>query len=332
MAKIVLGLGTSHTPMLLASDETLLRFEETDQTIKHRDKEGKPATYAELLERADPKMAAMVAPAELVARQNKARAAIAHVANTLAGAKLDALIVMGDDQDESYLEDCRPTFAVYYGDTILNSNEQHENYRQRFPEWYVKNRQGFFEDAAPRAYPVDAKLALHLIDWLMEHGFDPASSKCLPKGEGEGHAVAYVHRRVMNDGNPVPVVPVFLNTYFAPNQPRPRRCYELGRAIRQAVETYPADTRVGIIASGGLSHFLVDEDFDRAILKACAEKDAKFLQTLPWAKLHAGSSEILNWVGIAGACEHLDLNWFEYVPGYRTPAGTGTGLSFASWM
>jgi 3-O-methylgallate 3,4-dioxygenase len=36
-------------------------------------------------------------------------------------------------------------------------------------------------------------------------------------------------------------------------------------------------------------------------------------------------------VGIAGACEHLDLNWFEYVPGYRTPAGTGTGLSFASW-
>jgi hypothetical protein len=31
------------------------------------------------------------------------------------------------------------------------------------------------------------------------------------------------------------------------------------------------------------------------------------------------------------AVEHLDLNWFEYVPGYRTPAGTGTGLSFASW-
>jgi hypothetical protein len=38
-----------------------------------------------------------------------------------------------------------------------------------------------------------------------------------------------------------------------------------------------------------------------------------------------------NWVGVAGAVEHLDLNWFEYVPDYRTPAGTGTGLSFASW-
>ena len=57
MAKIVLGLGTSHTPMLLASDETLQRFVETDQKIKHRDKEGRPVTYGELLEKADPKMA-----------------------------------------------------------------------------------------------------------------------------------------------------------------------------------------------------------------------------------------------------------------------------------
>jgi len=331
MAKIVLGLGSSHTPMLLAADETLPRFAETDQKIKHRDKEGRPATYAELLEKADPKMAAMVAPAELVARQNKVRAAMARISKTLSAAKLDTLVVMSDDQDEAYLEDARPTFAIYYGDTILNSNEQHEQYHKRFPEWYVKNRQGFFEDTAPRAYPVDAKLALHLIDWLMEHGFDPASSKRMREGEGEGHGMAYVHRRLMDANNPIPIVPVFLNTYFPPNQPRPRRCYALGEAIRKAVEAFPGDARIGIIASGGLSHFLVDEDFDRAILKACADKDAGFLQNLPRNKLHAGSSEILNWVGVAGACEHLDLDWFEYVPGYRTPAGTGTGLSFASW-
>jgi len=331
MAKIVLGLGSSHTPMLLASDETLPRFLETDQKIKHRDKEGRPATYTELLEKADPKMAAMVAPAELVARQNKVRAAMAHLSKTLSGANLDALIVMSDDQDEAYLEDARPTFAVYYGETILNSNEQHAQYRQRFPEWYVKNRQAFFEETKPREYPVDAKLALHLIDHLMEHGFDPASSKCMRKGEGEGHGMAYVHRRLMDGKKPIPIVPVFLNTYFPPNQPRPRRCYELGQAICRAVESYPADARVGVIASGGLSHFLVDEDFDRAILKACTDKDAKFLQNLPRNKLHSGSSEILNWVGVAGAVEHLDLEWFEYVPGYRTPAGTGTGLSFATW-
>src|ERR1700684_77900 len=106
MAKIVLGLGTSHTPMLLASDETLPRFLETDQTIRHRDKDGRPVTYGELLEAADPKLAHMVAPEHLVARQNIARAAMRRIRQTVGAAGLDALIVMGDDQNESYRDDC----------------------------------------------------------------------------------------------------------------------------------------------------------------------------------------------------------------------------------
>ena len=135
----------------------------------------------------------------------------------------------------------------------------------------------------------------------------------------------------MDPDKPVPIVPVLLNTYFPPSQPRPARCYAFGQALRKAVESFPADIRVGIAASGGLSHFLVDEDLDRAILKALADKDADFLKRIPRHKLHAGSSEILNWVALGGALEPLDLTWFEYVPGYRTPAGTGTGLSFAAW-
>ena len=136
MARIVLGLGTSHTPMLLASDETLERFVETDQKIKHRDKEGRPVTYGELLEKADPKMAHLVAPANLVARQNVARGAIKRLAQTLANSNLDALIVMGDDQNESYLEDCRPAIAVYFGETIRNDNKQHGTY-SHLPEWFI---------------------------------------------------------------------------------------------------------------------------------------------------------------------------------------------------
>jgi len=331
MATIVLGLGTSHTPMLLASDETLPRFLETDQTIRHRDKEGNPVTYAELADKADPRLAEMTKPDQLVARQNIARAAGRRLTQVLSNARLDALVVLGDDQNESYKEDCRPAFAIYYGDMIRNSNEQHESYRARFPEWYVQNRQAFFERDAPRDYPVHAALATHLIESLMDANFDLAASQCLPKGEGEGHAMAYVHRRVMDEASPIPVVPIFLNTYYPPNQPRPRRVFEFGQALRQGVESFPGAARVGVAASGGLSHFLVDEEFDRAILRACADKDAAFLKSLPRNKLHAGSSEILNWVGLAGAVEHLDLTWFEYVPGYRTPAGTGTGLSFATW-
>jgi 3-O-methylgallate 3,4-dioxygenase len=330
MAKIVFGAGTSHTPMLLASDETLPRFLETDQKIKHRDKDGRSVTYGDLLEKADPKLAHMVAPEHLVARQNVARDASKHLRQAIAAARLDALIVIGDDQNESYLEDCRPAFAVYCGETIRNANAQHTTY-SHYPEWYIKNRAGFFEPEKPRDYPVHAPLALHLIGALMQAEFDLASSKRLREGDGEGHAIAYVHRHVLESENPVPVVPMFINTYFEPNRPWPKRCYKFGQAIKHAVESFPGDARIGVLASGGLSHFLVDEVLDRALLKALGDKDAAFLQNLPWNKLHAGSSEILNWVAIAGALEQLDLNWFEYVPGYRTPAGTGTGLSFATW-
>src|SRR5207249_10001091 len=133
-------------------------------------KDGRPVTYGDLLEKADPKLADMVAPAHLVARQNVARAAMQRLRTTLANIRLDALIVMGDDQDESYKDDCRPAFAIYYGETIRNSNEQHENCRARYPEWYVKNRQGFFDDSAPRDYPIHSDLAVYLIESLMDRG------------------------------------------------------------------------------------------------------------------------------------------------------------------
>jgi 3-O-methylgallate 3,4-dioxygenase len=45
----------------------------------------------------------------------------------------------------------------------------------------------------------------------------------------------------------------------------------------------------------------------------------------------SGSSEIRNWICLAGAVTALDLDWVSYTPGYRTPALTGTGLCFASF-
>jgi hypothetical protein len=80
-----------------------------------------------------------------------------------------------------------------------------------------------------------------------------------------------------------------------------------------------------------ISHFLVDEEFDRAILAALAGKDRGVLENLPRNKLHAGSSEVFNWAAVGGAAEAIALDWSEYVPGYRTPAGTGTGMTFATW-
>jgi len=57
MAKLVLGIGTSHTPMLNAPAEDWPRFIDRDEVRDFLDKEGHPSTYHELLQRAEPHVA-----------------------------------------------------------------------------------------------------------------------------------------------------------------------------------------------------------------------------------------------------------------------------------
>jgi len=327
MAELVLGIGTSHTPMLNASAEDWPRFIDRDAVRDFLDKEGQPANYEELLHRAEPHVAAELTPKRFAARHAEAQAGVAHLRDAVRRAELDALIVIGDDHKEIYQDDSLPSFVVYRGKTIRNVPLNGFS----GPDWARRATARYYEEKEPRAYPVESGLALHLITSLVDREFDPVSSDALPDGKGEGHAFAFVRKRLMED-EALPVVPVFINTYFPPNQPTPRRCYKLGQAIREAVESYPGDARIGIVGSGGLSHFVVDEHLDRGVLDACARKDAEMLQSLPRHKLNSGSSEIRMWICVAGAAEHLDFAWSRYVPGYRTPAGSGTGLGFALWL
>jgi hypothetical protein len=261
-----------------------------------------------------------------VARHQAVEGAMSRLGDFLREARLDALIVVGDDQDELYHSGNMPGMLVYYGETIPNVPLGPEF---KGPEWARRATARWFEEKEPRDYPVDAALARHLIDQLIDREFDIAASDACPQGEGEGHAIGFVHKRIMKDL--VPIVPICINTYYPPNQPTPRRCYKLGQAIRAAVESYPGDQRVGIVGSGGLSHFVVDEALDRGFIDMMRRKDAAGIQAFPREKLNSGSSEIRNWICVAGAVEHLSLEWSHYEPGYRTPAGTGTGLGFAFW-
>ena len=126
-------------------------------------------------------------------------------------------------------------------------------------------------------------------------------------------------RRLISRLLAVPLIPVLLNTYYPPNTPTPARCYQLGQALRRAVEHSTEDLRVAVIASGGLSHFVVDETFDRALLDALRRKDAAFFRNAPLSKLMSGSSEIRNWICMAGAAGPLEMVWSSYVPGYGRP-------------
>jgi Catalytic LigB subunit of aromatic ring-opening dioxygenase len=330
MARIVLGMGTSHTPMLNAPPTDWPRFIERDSRRTNLlDIEGRLTSYDEQLKHAPAGITGEIAPERMQARHGAVQGAIARCGEFLRDAKLDALIVCGDDQEELYQHDNMPGILVYYGDSIRNVPLA----PMAEPTWGWRASARWHEEKVPRDYPVDTKLAHHLIGELIEHEFDVAASNGIEEGMGEGHAIGFVHRRVMQDvaQKIVPVVPVCINTYYPPNQPTPRRCYKLGQAIRAAVESYPADIRVGIIASGGLSHFVVDEALDRGFLDMLKRNDGEAIRNLPRRLLNSGSSEIRNWICVAGAVEHLSLEWSLYEPGYRTPAGTGTGLGFAFW-
>jgi 3-O-methylgallate 3,4-dioxygenase len=333
VANIVFGAATSHTPMLNSAAEEWPLFEEIDRRRAHLHKDGRPATYDDLLAVAPASLRAEIAPEKLAWRHGEAMAALSRLRDELVGARLDAVIVVGDDQKEIYHDDVMPSVLVYRGETIPNvpnrTGTQSTDWGTR-PAWAMRASARYYEEKETRHYAVDAKLANHLIGALVDREFDVASANALPEGEGEGHAFGFVHQRLLKYA-PMPIVPVFLNTYYPPNQPSPRRCYKLGQAIREAIESYTDGMRVGVVASGGLSHFTVDEALDGEIIRAIREKDAGALQGLPREQLNSGSSEIRNWICAAGALEHLDLRWANYYPGYRTPAGTGTGLGFAAW-
>src|ERR1700724_1552419 len=327
MAQLVLGIGTSHTPMLNAPPTDWPRFYERDSKRTNLlDTEGRLTSYEEQLKHAPAGISAEIAPERMQARHAAVEGAMARLGDYLREARLDTLVVGGDDPGGLYPPDHKPGMLVYYGETIPNVPLGADF---KGPEWARRATARWYEEKEPREYPVDASLARHLIDELIDAEFDIAASDATPQGEGEGHAIGFVHKRIMKDV--VPIVPICINTYYPPNQPTPRRCYKLGQAIRAAVESYPGDQRVGIVGSGGLSPFVVDEALDRGLIDMMRRKDAAAIQALPREKLNSGSSEIRNWICVAGAVEHLSLEWSLYEPGYRTPAGTGTGLGFAFW-
>jgi hypothetical protein len=326
MARLVAAFGSSHSPMLAARAEDWNGgFLGRDRSRAHVDLDGNPCRYDELLANAPADALDRIAPDLLAERHAVVQASIARLAGDIAAAKLDALIVVGDDQEELFDQSNMPAIGIYYGETIRNAGQG----LIEGDDWMARARRRYLEQAALVEHPCHPTLARHLIEALQRDGFDISVMRRVPEGKYEGHAYSYVHRFCMTNGV-VPIVPVFLNAYFPPNQPTPARCFALGEALAAAVAELPGDQRVGIMASGGLSHFVVDEAFDRALLEALRRRDAAFFRTAPLAKLQSGSSEIRNWICLAGASGAMDAAWTSYAPGYRTPALTGTGLAFAS--
>ena len=237
-----------------------------------------------------------------------------------------SLIMMGDDEDENIKGDNRPAMLVYYGDSY------HLIPRATPPgadEMARLSAAAWGDEEGDR--PTHAAMGLHLVQRLIEAEFDVASANVQKAGEGMAHGFGFMLDRMM-PGMSVPFVPIILNVHTPPNQPTPKRMYDFGRAVRDAVRAWPGDERVAVFASGGLSVGIVDEEMDRLALAGMAERDTAKLAMLPRTWPQGSQGEVLCWIAAAGASDHLQMDLLEYIPGYRSPAGTGCGLAFARWQ
>ncbi|MDQ1628197.1 MAG: hypothetical protein QOI54_1941 [Actinomycetota bacterium] len=316
MATIVLGLGTSHGSQVSLTPQWWGKHGELDR---------KRTRYEELVKEVGDGLAHELTPDVWQRKYDAVQEAVRVVGLELQAANLDAVIVVGDDQAELFSEESMPAVAIYWGDKITDiPRDMTDVPESRAAAMWAKH-------AAQREdYPVAAPLAKHLIEQLVASDFDVAQMNKQPEARSLGHAFTFVRLRLMGD-RIIPVVPIMLNTYFPPNQPTAARCYALGQAVRDAVASWPADMRVGVIASGGLSHFVVDEELDRSVIKAIEARDADSLGAIPEARLQSGSSEIKNWLVAAGALTDLSFELVDYVPGYRSAGGTGCGMAFGRW-
>ena len=334
MAKIVLGLATSHAPQLRMAPDQWYRRVEADKKNAELWYRGKTYTYPELVEeRSDQHLGKELGDEKAQQRFEACQKAIGQLASTLDRVSPDVVVIVGDDQHESFNDDNMPAISVYWGDTVddapLARNEGYYTPELLFTPWANAPKERV-------SHPTDSNLGLHTIQSLMDSGFDVAHSRSLPvhnHGGAIGHAVHFVYRRLMNN-EVIPNVPILLNTYFPPNQPSPKRCYQLGQALREAIESWGNDKRVAVVASGGLSHFVIEEDLDQHIIDALKTKDADKLTSLPAIRFNSGTSEIRNWMVVAGALadDEREMDLVDYVPCYRSEAGTGCAMGFAQWV
>jgi 3-O-methylgallate 3,4-dioxygenase len=359
MADIVLGLGTSHTPLLTLPAELWPVYARRDESNRELafPPHGLVMSYQEALDSVAPEIRARYRGAEAFAKQAETcQRALDELSRTLRASKPDITIIIGDDQDEWFFEDNMPALAVYWGDTapLIPRQRSADAGNRAMAEAIMRG----YGDVAMDV-PVASRFGRFLIEYLTEHDFDVAHMRYVrqpyggrvarryptrngeldyvretePREQGLPHAAAFVVKRLF-DNAPGMILPIFQNTCYPPNQPTPRRCFAVGEAIADAVAAWSEPASVAIIASGGLSHFVVDEELDRALLNALERKDPQALWALPRHRLHSAGSETLNWVALGGALHRtrLAMELLAYVPVYRTPAGTGGGWAFARWQ
>lgn len=319
MAHLVLGIGSSHGPTIQSPPEVWQRLGEGDARDPRYD-------FEALLREAPPGLDEEITLERQTARHEANQAGLADLNDRLRAAELDAIVVVSNPH-RTWPEDNQPVFGVFRGAELPVGQRR----GSRDPATRFQPPSG--ERPAPeiKLFPGEPDLANHLIETLIEDGFDIAATDQMREGVALDEAFTFLYQRFLPEGG-VPMVPFMLSRYL-PNQATPARCYALGRALRRAIESWGSERRVGIMASGGLSHQIIDQELDHTVIDALVGGDTETLCALDRGRLNAapGTPEILNWVTVAGAMEPSRMTLVGYEPCYRSLAGTGHGVAFGFW-
>jgi len=120
MAKIVLGIGSSHSPALLMEPAAWRARAATDDrnVFALHDHSGARVQYDELLAAADPAIAEEITDEKMQERHEANQRAIAETKRLLAESAADVVIIIGDDHKEVFKDDNMPALSIFWGETL----------------------------------------------------------------------------------------------------------------------------------------------------------------------------------------------------------------------
>jgi gallate dioxygenase len=231
----------------------------------------------------------------------------AEVSQWLAGKRPDVLLLTYNDHVTSFFFDHYSAFALGIG-----------------PEWRVADEGGGARKLPPIAgHP---GLAAHIGHSLVADDFDMSFFQGKPLDHG---CFSPLSMLCGHDPWPAKLVPLQMGVLQSP-VPRARRFHRLGQALRRAVESYPEDLRVVIVATGGLSHQVHGErcgfnnpDWDARFMDLF-ERDPERLADMTLAEFATlggfEGAEVVMWLTMRAAlpaqvsCKHR---------GYYLPSMTG---------
>jgi gallate dioxygenase len=234
--------------------------------------------------------------------------AYAPVRRWLAEKKPDVLFLTYNDHVTSFFFDHYSQFTLGIGDSYQVADE----------------------GGGPRALPPikgHAPLAHHIAAGLVADEFDMAyfQHKALDHGCFSPLSMLWPHE----PGWPGAIIPLQVGVLLFPI-PSARRCYKLGVSLRKAIESYPEDLKVVLVATGGLSHQVHGERagfnnpaWDEQFLSLIERDPVKLteLTHADYARLGGlEGAEVITWLIMRGA---LSANIKKIHQTYYLPTMTG---------